>query len=69
MSYLIVRCPRCGEPRYVKKGRREFTCFRCNAMRPLSQARVLGEVARLGDAIHAVKELKRARGLEGRAQA
>ena len=55
---MIVLCPRCGEPRYVRRGRREFVCFRCNAMRPLSQARILGEARDVMSAVHAVQRLK-----------
>jgi hypothetical protein len=67
LTYLIILCPKCHTPRYVRNDKREFYCFTCRASRPVAYARRLGEAARLGDAIHAVKELKRARGLEGRA--
>jgi transposase-like protein len=58
VGYLIVRCPRCHAPRYVREDKKEFTCFTCHAMRPVKFAKVLGKVDDIKAAIHAVKELK-----------
>jgi len=58
MTYLVVLCPRCGEPRYVKAGRRSVRCLKCGAASELERVVRLREVGNVMEAVHLVQQLK-----------
>ena len=65
MTYLVVLCPRCGEPRYVRSSRKSMYCFRCGAVRDLERVRRIREVANVMEAVYLVQQLKLRRGSRG----
>jgi hypothetical protein len=58
LKYVVLRCPRCSEPRYVREDKKDFYCFRCRAQRSVREARWLFKVDGYMEAVHAVQQLK-----------
>ena len=63
--YIVILCPRCGEPRYVRVGVKTAKCFKCNYRIPLikngqrnREIRIMKVTKSYREAVEIVKKLK-----------
>jgi len=61
MSWHIIRCPRCNNPRIVRDWQKTFSCPTCLYVGSLRRVDILLSFYRHKDALYALKKLKMGR--------